>query len=352
MEKMTISDLGRRYRVDAPSLLLGNILNQIYLGQSLAPALLNYLQSRKLFELRRHATGELTFEGYLSALAAAEAERVARAIAAAREAELARQAHLAEILRAREAARIARESDPAYIAMRQREVLCQKYGITNTHQLPEQLMPLLEKMTADIALSADEYLWLTTTGKRYLTDEVRQGYHRGQAIQYVKEYQRTQDPWNVVNGCGHYRKCHLPGDALQLLDRLDPARLNQTKLKSAYFTTRGGVMRDLGQQREAVELGEQAHGLAPKDFRPCTLLGAVHMELGNYNLAGDWYDKAVKLGATEQHIDSELKRIYAQADKAKRESIKQFLLASDPARFSWLNDENKASSASTHRTLR
>ena len=98
-------------------------------------------------------------------------------------------------------------------------------------------------------------------------------------------------------------------------------------------------MRDLGRRDEAVRLGGQAQELTPKDFRPCTLLGAVHMELGNYNLAHDWYNKAIKLGATEQSVDSELKRIYAQADKAKRESIKRFLLAEDPVRFSWVSDK-------------
>lgn len=341
MESMTISDLCRRYRVDASSLLLGNILNQIYQGQPLTPAYLNYLQSKKLFELHQHAIGELTFEGYLSALDTAEAERVARVIAA-RAAEVARLAQVAEAHRVREeaaeAARIARESDPAYIAMKQREAKCHKYGITNFNQLPESLMPLLEKIDADVALSSDEYLWLTTTGKHYFTYQVRRGYHRGQAMQCVNEYQRTQDPWNVINGSGHYRKCEMPSDALQLLDQADMARITLPKLKSALFTTRGGVMRDLGRRDEAVKLGEQAHELTPKDFRPCTLLGAVHMELGNYNLARDWYDNAIKFGATEQSIDSELKRIYAQADKAKRESIKTFLLAEDPVRFSWVND--------------
>jgi hypothetical protein len=128
METMTISDLGRRYRVDASSLLLGNILNQICQGQPLTPAFLNYLQSKKLFDLHKHATGELTFEGYLSALDAAEAERVAQVIAA-REAEAARLAQVAEMRRIREeaaeAARIARERDPACIAMKQREATCE-----------------------------------------------------------------------------------------------------------------------------------------------------------------------------------------------------------------------------------
>ena len=342
METMTIKDLGHRYRVDSTSLLLGNILNQIYQGQTLPPAFLNYLQSKKLSELHRHATGELTFEGYLSALDAAEVERIAR-INAAKEAETARLAQLAEARRLREeaaeAARITRESDPAYIAMKQREAKCQKYGIGNSNQLPESLMPLLDKMDADVALSSDEYLWLTTTGKHYFTFQVRRGYHRGQAVQCANEYKRTQDPWNVINGSGHYRKCEMPSEALQLLERADMARITLPKLKSALFTTRGGVMRDLGRRDEAVKLGEQAHKLTHQDFRPCTLLGAVHMELGNYNLANDWYAKAIKRGATEQSVDSEIRRIYAQADKAKRESLKTFLLAEDPLRFSWLNDK-------------
>jgi len=37
-------------------------------------------------------------------------------------------------------------------------------------------------------------------------------------------------------------------------------------------------------KNDALMLGENAHKLTPKDFRPCTLLGAVNMENGSYDL--------------------------------------------------------------------
>ncbi|MFC5694509.1 hypothetical protein ACFPU0_02905 [Pseudomonas sp. GCM10022186] len=340
MEKMTINELGLRYRVEASSLVLGNILNQIYQGQPLSPAFLKVLQSKGLYHLHQHATGETTFEGYIAALDAEEAERLAR-IKAAQEAEDARLAQLAEARRRREEAaeaeRIARESDPAYIEMKRREALFQKYGISSPSAPSDHLVAILEKLDAYVALDSDQYLWLTTTGKRNFTPQVRSAYHRGQAISCVAEFHSKGDPWSVVNGSGHFRKCGQADKALELLDLLDADKISNPKTKSALHTTRGGVMRDLGRHKEAVKLGDQAHKLTPRDFRPCTLLGAVHMELGNFNLAHDWYDMAIERGATEESIDSELKRIFAQADKAKRESLKAYLLAEDPARFSWVN---------------
>ena len=43
-------------------------------------------------------------------------------------------------------------------------------------------------------------------------------------------------------------------------------------------------MRDLEHWDEALCLGEKAHALKADNYRPCTLLGAIHMETGNYSL--------------------------------------------------------------------
>ena len=75
----------------------------------------------------------------------------------------------------------------------------------------------------------------------------------------------------------------------------------------------------------------------PKDFRPCTLLGALHIEMGNYQLGHEWYAKAHERGASKQAIDQELRGIFQRADKAKREEIKAFLLGQDPVRYKWVN---------------
>ena len=98
-------------------------------------------------------------------------------------------------------------------------------------------------------------------------------------------------------------------------------------------------MRDLGRRPEALQLGDQAHELQPQDFRPCTLLGAVHMELGDFDSGREWYAKAAERGASEHSIDTELRSIFQRADKASRAAMKIFLLAEDPKRYRWVNDK-------------
>ncbi|SDU29745.1 hypothetical protein [Halopseudomonas salegens] len=332
----TAREIAQHFRVSWPEALtspLSNILNALYQGRPLSVAYLNYLKL-KFQPIYQLAIGQATYESYISDFDATEA--------AHKTAELARleQADAHRLRRKQaEAARIAQENDPAYIAQKKHEEKCGRYGIASSNQLPEQLIPILDKLDNGTALSVDEYLWLTSSGKRYFTVQVQRGYHRCQAELCVNDFNRTQYPWHAINGSGHYRKCDMPDEALQLLDRTDMSLLTSHKLKSAFFTTRGGVMRDLCRFKQAVELGMRAYELTPKDFRPCTLLGAVHMELGNYRLGHDWYTKAIMLGADERSVDSELKRIYAQTDKATRKRMKASLLAEDSMRFSWVDDK-------------
>lgn len=101
----------------------------------------------------------------------------------------------------------------------------------------------------------------------------------------VAEFRKTRDLWMAVNASSHYRKCDCARDAESLLDTIKIGQQKPPKLESALCTTRGGVMRDLRRWDEALQLGQKAHALAPKDYRPCTLLGALHMEMGNYQLS-------------------------------------------------------------------
>lgn len=97
-------------------------------------------------------------------------------------------------------------------------------------------------------------------------------------------------------------------------------------------------MRDLGQRDEAIRLGAQAHLLQPRNFRPCTLLGAVHMESGNFAEGHAWYSKAQERGASERVIDNELWGIFQRADPARRAAMKAYLFTNDPDRYHWVND--------------
>lgn len=140
----------------------------------------------------------------------------------------------------------------------------------------------------------------------------------------------------AVNASGHYRKCGQPKPAHDLLAPISVALQRSPKLKSALCTTHGGVMRDLEQFDQAMDLGQCAHALTPKDFRPCTLLGAVNMELGDYETWQAWYKQAIERGASERAIDHDIRGIYLRANSARRAEIKSFLLKEDSVRYRWI----------------
>ena len=307
---------------------MSDLLETLFRGRPLTGEELTYLRHNAPDDLYQLAFGQLTLDGYIPTAKAAEAaalERKAKEEAA-------------------EAARIARENDPEYIAMMQRQALYIKYEVSLTD---ESLMPrmtkLLQEIDAGNRLPKEELTWLGTCAKKQFSARLRKAYHRLEAGFHADQYRRTQDPWSAVNACGHYRKCDQSDTALGLIDDVTPDRLKQPKVRSAVLTTRGGAMRDLGRQAEAIQMGETAHTLTPQDYRPCTLLGAVHMELRHFESGHEWYEKARELGAPEQGIDSELRSIFQQLDPAGREAMKSFLLAEDSHRYSWLKEIRKKS---------
>lgn len=78
------------------------------------------------------------------------------------------------------------------------------------------------------------------------------------------------------------RKCAASREAIALLTSIPAKRQEQPKLKSATLTTHGGRDARLGWHEAAMSMGTgtEAHYLQPNNFRPCTLLGVVCIELG------------------------------------------------------------------------
>lgn len=327
----TPRDIARHFRVDHPKAVISpfsNILDALYQGRPLAAAYLNYLKVKGFLRLHELAIGQVTYESYISDIDAVE---VARAAAEAARLEQTEAQRLR--LEAAEVARIARESDPAYILRR-------KYGIFVIDQsLLPRMMDILQNIDSGNRLADDDFVWLNTEVQDHFTKELRKAYHLREAEFCGNQYRRTQDPWNAINASGHYRKCDQPESALELLASVPSNRFKHPKIHSAMCTTRGGVMRDLGRRTEALQFGKQGHKLQPRNFRPCTLLGAVCMELGNFGEGYDWYAKAEERGASEQSIDTELRGIFLRADKARREAMRASLLAKDPNRYRWVNDK-------------
>jgi hypothetical protein len=232
---------------------------------------------------------------------------------------------------------LARESDPKYIAKMKNRELRARYGNETfvEHDCFERLMSILKGVDAGRRMCAEDYTWLSTVAKPYFSDQLRAAYHRLEADFFIGEYKRTRDPWKAINASSQLRKCSDAPEAEALLSAVDTSLLKSAKLRSAFDTTRGGVMRDLRRWQDALRLGESAHSLAPNDFRPCTLLGAIHMELDQFDVGQAWYAKAVERGAKVESVDQDLQSVFSRSDRDKQAAMRAFLLDDDPVRYAW-----------------
>ena len=372
-------DTARRYCVDdlpsasLPGARLQNILESLQLGRSVSPLSLVFLQKQGLITLHDFATGSILYDRFRKLALAEQSVRVKTAIAArpiskaeeraeayARETAmrgkveqaraierapvvwtLVRKLPVAEKI---EQARLIKESDPNYIDKIEHQQLLVRYGI-NTDVKPHlfaQLIDILKRVDAGYRLSKQDFVWLSSAGRDYFTKKLRVAYHRLEAGFFASEFKKAGDPWAAVNASSHYRKCDCAEEADSLLRTANVKRQKSLKLKSALCTTHGGVMRDLKRWNEALQLGEKAHAFKPDDYRPCTLLGAVHIDINNYQLGQDWFEKAVERGARKDDIDQELRNIFFQADTTKRKEMAEFLLHEDPIRYAWVRQKAKA----------
>ena len=300
---------------EALSAPLSEILAALYRGVPLTTDALSPLQRPRLNTLHDYSLGRIDLASYKATACAIE------------------RALLAHI--ARENARIARERDPVYQA---RKKHCEMYRIhCDVDELPPRLTAIFEQLEAGKRLREEDFAWLyTEEGKPYRNPALLEACHLLEATFHADHYRKTANPWVALTACKHYRKAKRAALAIELLDLLSPDRTRDRKLHSAILTTRGGAMRDLDRREEAIALGTEAHTLQPDNYRPCTLLGALHMELRHFDLGHAWYMKAEERGAKSQGIDDELRSIYRQADKAGKAAMKAFLLRQDPARYAWL----------------
>ena len=344
-------DLANKYLVTdlpgafIPATRLNNVLENLDQGRPLPLEAVKYLQQQGLVNLSRLAQGEITYEAFREIAAQEQASRE-HALKIKRQKEESARLRMIEEAKAREAIRQAdyererqkRESDPKYIAKIKNQKLRQRYGLDQfiEKEFFARLMDILNRFDVGNRLSDEDILWLTTKGKDYYTEILQTAFHEREAEFYIAEHKRTNDLWNAVNASGHYRKCKQSRKAHELLNSIPATRKMAPKLNSAICTTHGGVMRDLSRFDEALKLGSQAHSLNPKDFRPCTLLGAVNIEMGNYSAGSEWYEKAEERGASQRSIDYDLRGILLRADNDKREKLKAFLLREDPERYKWV----------------
>jgi hypothetical protein len=351
LEKPTLMDVAIKYRVEdlrgasIPGSRMTKILEQLESGQLLSNFTLEFLRPRGFLALYRFAQKEISFTDYLKAAEPEKSERCSAAEIKARKEEadqkVKREALQASAKREFERAaakKRAYDNDPKNIARAKQNELRERYDLSYFIEQSDfpKIMNILRRVDNGIRLSEKEIVWLTTKGREYYTIELREGYHWNEAEFYTGEFKKSKDPWSAVNASSHYRKCGRARTADSLLTTIGISKLKNARLKSALCTTHGGVKRDLRKYDDALNLGEQAHLFTPKDFRPCTLLGAVNIEIGHYDLGQSWYRKAVERGASEKSVDDDLRSIFMRAEKSKQEELRDHLLDIDPARYSWV----------------
>lgn len=328
-----------------PATRLNDILNKIEQGSTLSSMPLIYLQQQGYLALKQFAEGKITYEKFselaITEQTAREHAVLVQEIKEEKEAEDRDAIYKAKselYFQRREDDQRRLENDPKYIAKIKNQQLRARYGLDQfiEEQFFARLMQIIHHVDNGDRFSDEDILWLTSEGEDYYTEILKMTYHEREAQFYASGYNKTNDPWCAVNASKHYRKSYQSTKAHDLLISISTASKWEPKLNSAISTTHGGVMRDLKRFDEALKFGNQAHNLTPKDFRPCTLLGAVYFEIGNYEVGKNWYLKASERGASERSIDNDLRSIFKSAGKAKREEIKVFLLLFDPVRYSWI----------------
>ncbi|OKY74883.1 MAG: hypothetical protein BM485_11665 [Desulfobulbaceae bacterium DB1] len=347
-----LTEVARKFRVDdlpaafIPGSRIANILNQVESGTPLSNYALEYLRKNGFVALFRYANNEFSLTDFLKAAEPEQLKRrassEAKALQDEKERQLKREAFLVNVKLEQERAaarKRAYDNDPRNIARAKLKELRDRYGLSNYIEKEHfpRLMDILRRADGGIRLTQEDLVWLTEKHDDYdyYTEELRERFHENEAVFYACEFEKSKDPWTAVNASSHYRKCGQARTADSMLKTIIISRLKNIKLKSAVFTTHGAVKRDMRQYDEALTLGDKAHLLTPKDFRPCTLLGAVNMEIGNHNLGESWYKKAVELGANEKSVDDDLRSIFMRAESSKREELRAYLLKKDPFRYSW-----------------
>ena len=355
MTRSLHADLAKRYFLeDLPGATqlgarLNGILLKIDAGEQVTALQRQFLATTGLHALVTLAEGKTTLGEFR---AAAEQEQKVRIEEAAVKA-LKDAAELAERTEARAAAVqatfAAMANDPALRRKREAKELRQRFGVgyIESEDYP-RVMALLRQVANGQRLTVEDLAWLKTEAGYCWTDELQRAWHALEAAALAKAWESSGDPWNAVNASGHWRKAGEPERALRLTDVALAKVGSNPKLRSALATTRGGAMRDLRRLDEAKALASEAHQLTSSDYRPCTLLGAVHIELGDLPTGHEWYAKAESLGAPRQAIDHELRGLLMRSSSHEQQRIREFLLRQDPERFSWLQRWPSKGPSDTH----
>jgi hypothetical protein len=184
-------------------------------------------------------------------------------------------------------------------------------------------------------INEQDFIWLDDKG--FNNEDVTQAFYINRAKSHLAQWKQSNKPWNLVNAIADYRKGKLSLEVLAVVKSNYPFKFSRgnKKLNSALLTTSGGVYRDLSQYTDSLKLGSEANTLTPSDFRPCTLIGASNILLGNVSEGYEWYQKAIERGFKPDSYDNELRSVYMRCSKKIKEELRVDLKAKGYS-YSWL----------------
>lgn len=220
-----------------------------------------------------------------------------------------------------------------------------KYEVNNyRNSSPSSpLYAILQKLEKKERLEPTEVAWLNENKmdsdyffQKLFSSKIYTAYHQIEATFYEQEYKRTQNKWNLPNASSHWRSAEEPKRALKLTENLNFDEIKEDKLKSALLTTRGGAFRDINKLDDAESCALKAIEYHEKSHHPYTLMGAICFERHEYLKGENWFEKAIKRGASPRDEDREIKRVLKNAKNAnKRRELVEYLLKKDPVRYNW-----------------
>lgn len=185
-------------------------------------------------------------------------------------------------------------------------------------------------------ITQEEMAWLSDVG--FYNELIEQKNHIQLAHQHYQNWKQKNMPWELVNASAAYRKGGELNKIRKTLNEQYPFTHSgkDKKLKSALLTTFGGVCRDQEDFTRGIELGHEAHKVTPLNFRPCTLLGAIYLSTGEFDLGHEWYGKAKDRGFTQNAYDNDIKSVYFRASDEIKSRLKQNLIATGH-KYDWLS---------------
>jgi tetratricopeptide (TPR) repeat protein len=305
---------------------LNGILRKLDAGEPISPFSRLFLADSGLHALGALADGRSPWSDHRDRAERERTLRIEKATAKAVTDAVEHVKRRADIAAAANANVAAIMNDPVHRRRREGRELRQRFGlgyIDEEHY--GRVMGCLRRVANRQRLPKEEVIWLQTKTVYCWTGELAKAWHMLEAEACTRAWQQNRNAWDAVNGSKHWRRAEEPHRALALTE----AALSQSglpaRLSSALATTRGGAMRDLDRLDEAEELATEAHRLTPGDYRPCTLLGSIHIARGNHRLGLEWYEKAERLGAPCNTIEGELRSLLARLPVRERERLSALL---------------------------